>query len=838
MADCGCGKKKQGKSCDSTRAVVEINNPEKLVLFRKVTVPASLGDDTTYPATIGKYSNVLLYYEANDHLYIYSSDGIPTLASQNIEELERALEEETGNRVIEDTILQQEIDAIKNAPDVVDIVATYADLLNYDTSKLSDNDIIRVLTDETHDDASSYYQWVNNAWSFIGVTGPYYTESEVNQLLSEKQDNLTAGNNITIDSNNVISSRGYTAGAGLNLINDEFSVNNNVVALQSDIPTKTSDLTNDGTNGVSPFAEVNDLPTKTSDLTNDGSDGTSTYVEADDLATVAFSGDASDLSNLPTVGNATLTIEKNGTAVGTFTANSTTDTDINITVPTNASDIGAQPEITSSNKLSSNLVDDTNSANKFVTTNDLATLNSALQPADINKVVMTDISLNATTSTTTVQIDGAKENLMSGATSTKNVVLPVASTTQAGVMNSATFDAVTNNTSMINALTNGAVAVTGISANPSQADITTAWQIATGLTTLMNRASVYDVTNSKVWTYYTNDTTWHAVSNTTQVTVNTFTNTSEGVIKGSTNTGQVFAENDGTGSVNGWDTLSNSVSTNTSNISSLQTAVAGKQDTLTAGNNITISGNTISADDTVYTAGSGLSLSGNQFSVDNTIARIADLPTVNDATLTIQNDGTTVNTFTANSASNVTANIIPPVKIGSVITPSTTSAYVDTRNIMDNAVTSAKLATDSVTTAKIADDAVTTAKVADGAITSDKIDFTTLLFGNYSLQEVDTGFVWTDGKHIYKKTIDIGNLPNNSEKQVAHGITSIDTLILPPIGAVKNNIGSVFVALPNPGMTNSASIEIWVSNTSINITTGTDRSALSGHVTLYYTKSN
>ena len=37
---------------------------------------------------------------------------------------------------------------------------------------------------------------------------------------------------------------------------------------------------------------------------------------------------------LPTVNNATLTIQQNGTAVGTFTANSATDNTVNITVPT------------------------------------------------------------------------------------------------------------------------------------------------------------------------------------------------------------------------------------------------------------------------------------------------------------------------------------------------------------------------------------------------------------------------------------------------------------------------------------------------------------------------
>ena len=42
----------------------------------------------------------------------------------------------------------------------------------------------------------------------------------------------------------------------------------------------------------------------------------------------------SDFPTIPTVNNATLTIQKNGTSVGTFTANASADKTINITVPT------------------------------------------------------------------------------------------------------------------------------------------------------------------------------------------------------------------------------------------------------------------------------------------------------------------------------------------------------------------------------------------------------------------------------------------------------------------------------------------------------------------------
>ena len=47
---------------------------------------------------------------------------------------------------------------------------------------------------------------------------------------------------------------------------------------------------------------------------------------------------------IPTVNNGTLTIQKNGTTVNTFTANSSSNVTANITVPTKASDIGAVTE--------------------------------------------------------------------------------------------------------------------------------------------------------------------------------------------------------------------------------------------------------------------------------------------------------------------------------------------------------------------------------------------------------------------------------------------------------------------------------------------------------------
>ena len=62
------------------------------------------------------------------------------------------------------------------------------------------------------------------------------------------------------------------------------------------------------------------------------------------------------------------------------------------------------------------------------------------------------------------------------------------------------------------------------------------------------------------------------------------------------------------------------------------------------------------------------------------------IPTVNDATLTIQKNGTTVNTFTANASSNVTANISVPTTVAEL---SDSSDYVQTASL-ETAATVAK----------------------------------------------------------------------------------------------------------------------------------------------------
>jgi len=98
---------------------------------------------------------------------------------------------EAGLRADADANLQTQIDAITSSSDVFDIVPTYQDLLNYDTSTVPVNDIIKVLSDSTHNDAASYYRWTGTEWLYIGSEGASYTKSEADAKFLTKTEAAT-----------------------------------------------------------------------------------------------------------------------------------------------------------------------------------------------------------------------------------------------------------------------------------------------------------------------------------------------------------------------------------------------------------------------------------------------------------------------------------------------------------------------------------------------------------------------------------------------------------------------------------------------------------------------
>lgn len=150
----------------------------------------------SYTPKIGDYCNALVIDKETEKQYFFDADGVWTLLTGSAGEyytksqVDAHIEAEAEARESEDERIWDKIEDIEMSSDVVDVVGTMADLSNYDTSTLSDNDLVKVLQDNTHGDAISYYRWdtATNQFSYVGSEGPYYTQSQTDSLLDKKAD--------------------------------------------------------------------------------------------------------------------------------------------------------------------------------------------------------------------------------------------------------------------------------------------------------------------------------------------------------------------------------------------------------------------------------------------------------------------------------------------------------------------------------------------------------------------------------------------------------------------------------------------------------------------------
>lgn len=93
-----------------------------------------------------------------------------------------------------------------------------------------------------------------------------------------------------------------------------------------------------------------------------------------------------------------------------------------------------------------------------------------------------------------------------------------------------------------------------------------------------------------------------------------------------------------------------------------------------------------------------------------------------------------------------------------------------------------------------------------------------------------------DGKPVYCKTINTGNLLNNAVKEIASGLTPSSIKVVRIVGMLYGDGDSI--PLPNPHPTLVNAISCYLRNDGkICIGTGKDRTALSGFVQIYYTNN-
>lgn len=119
----------------------------------------------------------------------------------------------------------------------------------------------------------------------------------------------------------------------------------------------------------------------------------------------------------------------------------------------------------------------------------------------------------------------------------------------------------------------------------------------------------------------------------------------------------------------------------------------------------------------------------------------------------------------------------------------------------------------------------------------DAIDEVTIL-DIYSTSETKTNKIWINNKPIYRKIIDVGNLPNNDYKAINHNIENIDELV--NVSAIAVSSGGYYFNIPfvgTPGLFSSTRIGIRANSVNIQIASTTDASTYTAYAILEYTKT-
>lgn len=658
MACPECEKNKKKTAKDFTKAVVEIKNPDKLVLFRKVVVPASMGTEEQFPASVGKFSNVLLQYEANGDTYLYSSDGIPTQLSSDVSELQRQLDElkivvtnEIADRIAADGTINSRIDQ-----EILDRQAADNDLSDalaaeVAARKAADNTLDGKITTEENARIAAdntLQTHINNE-----ATARAAADSTLDgKITTEKEAREAADQTLQTNINNEATTRANADTAlGTRITNETTARQNADNVLDGEITTEAN------TRSAADSALAEDI---SAEVTRAKAAETALGGRIDDEATTRAAADT--------------TLDGKITAEATARANADSTLDGKITDEATA-------RANADTALGTRITDETTAR-----TNADTAINNKL-----NRTVLYDLEMQ--TDANNVTFVGDKVNLGTGATTTERDVIPAASPTTAGTISASEYISLVDAEEKITALLEGAVAIDNLPANPTQQQLTNAWLAATGKTELINRASIYDSANQSVHTYYTNMAEWEDSPAGGQITIDQFTNSAAGIIKGSTTDGNVSANLDGTGTVSGWTALKNTV--------------AGKANSSDLA--------------TVATSGSY-----------NDLSNKPTIPTVNNATLTIQKNGTTVKTFTANASTNVTANITVPTKTSDIANDSnyvSDANYVHTDN---NFTTTLKNKLDGIAAgAEVNQNAFSNVKVGGTTVAADsKTDTLELVAGS------------------------------------------------------------------------------------------------------------
>ncbi len=305
-------------------------------------------------------------------------------------------------------------------------------------------------------------------------------------------------------------------------------------------------------------------------------------------------------NSIPTVNNATLTIQKNGSDVGTFTANASSPATINITVPTTTSQLTNNSGFITADDLPEDYV---------LTAATATALGGVKSGGDIEvgtDGTVTVNSANSADSATKATQDGNGNTI----SSTYTKIAQGSTNANKAVITNASGN-ITTGTITSAMITDGTITNADISSS-AEIDQSKISGLSTALAAKVDSTDLAEVAKTGSYNDLTNKPTIP-----TAITV---------------------------------DAALSSTSTNPVQNKVINTALAAKQNASTAVE--------------VASAGTAVGSATQPVYVDNTgVVRAANsIPTVNNATLTIQKNGSSVGTFTANAANAATVNITVPTK--------------------------------------------------------------------------------------------------------------------------------------------------------------------------------
>lgn len=174
-------------------------------------------------------------------------------------------------------------------------------------------------------------------------------------------------------------------------------------------------------------------------------------------------------------------------------------------------------------------------------------------------------------------LDLNKINLDTKATGTIPVLLTLADANKSGIMSKSDYSTLHSLVTKVDRLEGKTTRLLYTAGdNPTAEEINT-FVVGEGYTSPFSGIAVVIIGTYHIWHYYENNNIgWRDDG---VDTVNTFTNTSPGIIQGTATDGKIFAETDGTGSVYGWDNL-------LTRVSEAEDAVGAKQDEITETNKL------------------------------------------------------------------------------------------------------------------------------------------------------------------------------------------------------------------------------------------------------------